>query len=92
MKALLKNIILTFCLLAASAATYAQKNKSHETMILMETSEGTMKIKLYDGTPLHRDNFIKLAKEHFYDGLLFHRVIEGFMIQGGDPESKGADA
>ena len=77
---LLKTLVITFCLLAASAATYAQKNnKTHETMILMETSEGTMKIKLYDGTPLHRDNFIKLAKEHFYDGLLFHRVIEGFM-------------
>lgn len=90
---LLKTLVITLCLLSATAGTYAQKNnKTHETMILMETSEGTMKIKLYDGTPLHRDNFIKLAKEHFYDGLLFHRVIEGFMIQGGDPESKGADA
>ena len=86
---LLKTLVITLCLLSATAGTYAQKNnKTHETMILMETSEGTMKIKLYDGTPLHRDNFIKLAKEHFYDGLLFHRVIDGFMIQGGD--KKGA--
>lgn len=45
---------------------------------------------LYDETPKHKENFIKLAKEHFYDGLLFHRVIEGFMIQGGDPQSKNA--
>ena len=45
---------------------------------------------LYDETPQHRDNFIKLANEGFYDDLLFHRIIKGFMIQGGDPESKGA--
>ena len=45
---------------------------------------------LYDETPKHKENFIKLAKEKFYDSLLFHRVIEGFMIQGGDPESKNA--
>ncbi|MFT4062358.1 MAG: peptidylprolyl isomerase, partial [Edaphocola sp.] len=45
---------------------------------------------LYDDTPLHRDNFVKLAKQHFYDSLLFHRVIPAFMIQGGDPDSKRA--
>lgn len=49
-------------------------------------------MKLYDETPLHRDNFVKLAHEGFYDGTLFHRVIKNFMIQGGDPESKGAPA
>ncbi|MBS2213012.1 peptidylprolyl isomerase [Carboxylicivirga mesophila] len=59
-------------------------------MLLMETSKGNMKIKLYDETPQHRDNFVKLAEEGFYDSLLFHRVINEFMIQGGDPESKGA--
>ncbi len=59
-------------------------------MLLMETSKGDMKIKLYDETPQHRDNFVKLAEEGFYDGLLFHRVINEFMIQGGDPESKDA--
>jgi len=58
----------------------------------METTHGTMTIKLYDDTPKHRDNFIKLAETGYYDGLLFHRVIEGFMIQGGDPNSKGATA
>lgn len=51
-----------------------------------------MIIKLYDQTPLHRDNFIKLVKAHFYDSTLFHRVINTFMIQGGDPESKHAQA
>ncbi len=56
----------------------------------IETDFGTMKVMLYNETPLHRDNFIKLAKEGFYDGLLFHRVMKGFMIQGGDPQSKGA--
>lgn len=53
---------------------------------------GEMKIKLYDETPLHRDNFLKLVKSGFYDGTLFHRVIPGFMIQAGDPNSKTAPA
>ena len=57
---------------------------------VIETEYGTMKAVLYNTTPQHRDNFVKLAKEDFYDGLLFHRIIPGFMIQGGDPESKNA--
>ena len=52
------------------------------------TSEGPIKIRLYDDTPAHRDNFLKLASEGFYDGVLFHRVIKDFMVQTGDPESK----
>jgi peptidyl-prolyl cis-trans isomerase B (cyclophilin B) len=52
------------------------------------TNYGTIKVKLYDDTPLHKANFTKLAKSGFYDGLLFHRVIKGFMIQGGDPLTK----
>lgn len=63
-----------------------------DCLIAMETTAGTMTIRLYDGTPLHRDNFIKLAEQGYYDGLLFHRVIDGFMIQGGDPNSKNASA
>ena len=51
---------------------------------------GTCIVRLYNETPLHRDNFIKLAKKHVYDGTLFHRVISKFMIQGGDPDSKTA--
>ena len=54
----------------------------------MVTSHGTMKLRLYSKTPLHRDNFVKLVKEGYYDGLRFHRVIDGFMIQGGDPYSR----
>lgn len=61
-------------------------------VLAMETTAGVIKIKLYDNTPEHRDNFIKLAEEGFYDGLLFHRVINKFMIQGGDPDSKDAPA
>ena len=63
-----------------------------ECLIEMETSMGTMIILLYSSTPNHRDNFIKLAEEGFYDDLLFHRVINGFMVQGGDPNSRKASA
>ena len=66
-----------------------EKEDPH-TYALIETDYGTMKVMLYNTTPKHRDNFIKLAKEGFYDSLLFHRVIKGFMIQGGDPESRHA--
>lgn len=56
----------------------------------MHTNKGDIKLKLYNDTPLHRDNFIKLVKEGQYNGLLFHRVIKDFMIQGGDVTSKDA--
>ena len=59
--------------------------------VLMETTEGNILLTLYDDTPLHRDNFLRLAKEHFYDSLLFHRVIKNFMIQAGDPTSRHAE-
>lgn len=60
--------------------------------VRISTPLGDITVRLYDETPAHRDNFIKLAKEGFYNGTLFHRVIKEFMIQGGDPESKGAPA
>ncbi len=63
---------------------------SGETMVLIETPYGNVKAKLYNSTPQHRDNFIKLANEGFYNDLLFHRVIPNFMVQGGDPKSKDA--
>jgi cyclophilin family peptidyl-prolyl cis-trans isomerase len=59
--------------------------------VKVTTDSGIMVIRLYDKTPLHRDNFVKLTNEHFFDSLIFHRVIKGFMIQGGDPQSKYAD-
>ncbi len=58
--------------------------------VSIETSYGNMTVELYNETPKHRDNFLKLVKEGFYDGLLFHRVINNFMIQGGDPKSRDA--
>ncbi len=61
-----------------------------EPVFDIKTSEGTIRVKLYKDTPQHRDNFVKLASERFYDGVLFHRVINGFMIQGGDPNTKDA--
>lgn len=68
-----------------TTATQGQK-------VLIKTDFGNMTVLLYDGTPQHRDNFIKLVKEGFYNGTLFHRVIKDFMIQGGDPDSKNAKA
>ncbi len=60
------------------------------TRIKITTTEGDITVRLYDETPKHRDNFVKLAREGYYNGTLFHRVIKDFMIQGGDPDSKGA--
>ncbi len=60
--------------------------------VKIQTTLGDIVVRLYDETPIHRDNFIKLVKEGYYDGTLFHRVIKDFMIQGGDPDSKGAPA
>lgn len=67
-----------------------EDNTPGEIKVMIETDFGTIKIKLYNETPLHRDNFVKLVKEHYFDSLLFHRVIQNFMIQGGDPDSKKA--
>jgi peptidyl-prolyl cis-trans isomerase B (cyclophilin B) len=60
--------------------------------VKISTTLGDILVRLYDETPIHRDNFMKLAAEGYFDGTLFHRVIKDFMIQGGDPESKGAPA
>lgn len=79
-------------MLTMVVAAQAQQKKAAQTDRIVEVSTiyGKMKIKLYNETPLHRDNFIKLASKGFYNDLLFHRVINGFMIQGGDPKSKNA--
>ncbi|MBQ3174868.1 MAG: peptidylprolyl isomerase [Bacteroidales bacterium] len=70
------------------ATEIVEKVRAEEPIFEVKTNMGTMKIKLYKETPLHRDNFVKLVEQKFYDGLLFHRVISGFMIQAGDPLSK----
>ena len=91
-----KNVLLlTFLFFAA--ASFGQKDstikkKDRKRDVLMQTSMGDIIIRLSDSTPLHRDNFLKLVKVGFYDSLLFHRVIQNFMIQGGDPNSKTAKA
>ncbi len=66
------------------------ETQTKETLVIMDTTMGPVKLKLYNETPKHRDNFIKLAKEGQYNGLLFHRVIKDFMVQGGDVTSKDA--
>lgn len=59
-------------------------------VVTILTTEGEIRVRLFNETPLHRDNFLKLVADHYYDSLLFHRVIQGFVIQGGDPDSKTA--
>lgn len=76
----------------AQEATKTKNSMTKENIVLISTDYGNMKVKLYNETPQHRDNFLKLVKENFYDSLLFHRVIKDFMIQGGDPDSKNAAA
>ena len=66
------------------------QDTAKEMLVLIKTKFGNMKVKLYNETPKHRDNFVKLAKEGYYKDLLFHRVMNTFMIQGGDPNSRGA--
>lgn len=87
-----KNIAALIVLLfvgSAISCSQAAKGKG-EPMVLIKTEFGNMKVKLYEKTPEHRNNFLKLVSEGFYNDLLFHRVIEGFMIQGGDPDSRNA--
>ena len=80
-----KLLIVTICL-ALTKQVFSQK----DTLIEIKTSQGNIVVKLYEKTPLHRANFIRLVKKGFYDSLIFHRIIPTFMIQGGDPDSKRA--
>lgn len=80
-RSLLLGLLLCLFALGAAAQTYT---------VTIVTNRGTIKMKLYDGTPQHRDNMVRLVRQHFYDSTLFHRVIAGFVIQGGDPDSKRA--
>lgn len=83
--------ILIFVVLSACNKGMISNNKANKnSIVLIETAYGSMKFKLFDETPKHKANFIKLVKEGFYNELLFHRVINKFMIQGGDPDSKNA--
>ena len=86
----MKTLILYLLCLVGIGISLNGQTLSKETIIIT-TKFGTMKLKLYEETPLHKANFLKLVKQNFYDSLLFHRVINSFMIQGGDPESKLAN-
>lgn len=88
---------LAVCSLLLTVAVHAQqdiklKKKDRRRDIELTTTEGTILLRLYDSTPLHRDNFLRLVKSGYYDSVLFHRVIKNFMIQSGDPSSKQAEA
>ena len=85
----MKNLLFVLLSLFAFSSCNSSGGK---TLALIETSMGDITVELYDSTPGHKANFIKLANEGYYDGLLFHRVMNGFMIQGGDPKSKDAEA
>lgn len=82
-----KSILFFTFLMCLGSTLFAQQNNIR---VKIETDSGTIVVRLYDETPLHRDNFIKLVREGFYDSLMFHRIIPEFMIQGGDPMSKNA--
>lgn len=93
----MKKLSILFTLMACClmACTGGQKKTTNmetgnETLVRLETTMGNITVKLYNETPKHRDNFIKLTKEGTYDSTLFHRVIKNFMIQAGDPQSKTA--
>lgn len=81
----MKKLVLSLSILLCCSAAFAQTNK-----VVIETDSGKIVLALYDNTPLHRDNMLKLVREHFFDSTLFHRIIPGFVIQGGDPDSKKA--
>jgi peptidylprolyl isomerase len=83
-----KATLISLLIAVALLFTYCDEPQKK---VLIKTPYGNMKVKLYEDTPEHRANFLKLVEEGFYNDLLFHRVIEGFMIQGGDPDSRNAE-
>ena len=85
----MKKLFLCLCTAVMTTVGCAPKPEK-EVVMVVETTMGTVEFKLYNETPLHRDNFLRLAEEHYFDSLLFHRVIDDFVIQGGDPNSKYA--
>lgn len=83
--------VLVFSVLMVFLGLFSKSQTHSKETVLISTSMGDIKIKLFEETPLHKKNFLKLVKQGFYDSLLFHRVINNFMIQGGDPDSKRAN-
>ena len=89
---MLKLKILPILLAVSILSMQSQSRKQKVTLVKIYTTEGNITVRLYDDTPLHKANFLRLVEQKTYEGLLFHRVIKEFMIQGGDPQSRGADS
>lgn len=87
-----QNILYSVFALLLGLSIVSCNSSGEKGTVVIETEMGEIHIRLYDETPKHKENFLKLAREGFYNDLLFHRVIEGFMVQGGDPDSKNATA
>lgn len=85
-----KITFLALITIAFTSCFMSSNTSKNDSLYLIETTMGDIKIRLYDETPLHKENFVKLVEENFYDSVLFHRVIKGFMVQTGDPDSKNA--
>jgi peptidyl-prolyl cis-trans isomerase B (cyclophilin B) len=88
-------LAIGFMLLFLTGSLFAQtkiklKKKDRKRDIELLTTQGSIILRLSDSTPMHRDNYLRLVKSHFYDSILFHRVIQNFVIQGGDPKSRDA--
>lgn len=88
----MKQILMSIVLLATISVTSAEAKKKKVQLVEIKTTYGTMVVYLYDETPRHKENFLKLAGEGFYTGTTFHRVINKFMIQGGDPNTKSQES
>jgi peptidylprolyl isomerase len=86
---LISYLAITFLVLAV-AGCLSRTSEASENRVLLETSMGNITIQLYDDMPVTTENFVKLVKSGFYNGVIFHRIIDGFMIQGGDPTGTGA--
>ncbi|RNI30786.1 peptidylprolyl isomerase [Rufibacter immobilis] len=86
-----KVLFLLLALVGLSGTVSAQKKSKKDYLVTIATPQGTIRLVLFEDTPKHRENFLKLVKDKYYDGTTFHRVINDFMIQGGDPNSKDSD-
>ncbi|AKQ47438.1 peptidylprolyl isomerase [Rufibacter radiotolerans] len=86
-----RQLLLVMLLALCSTVGFGQKKSKKDYLVTISTPQGDMRLVLFEDTPKHRENFLKLTKQKYYDGTTFHRIIDGFMIQGGDPNTKDSD-